>query len=168
MGAFVTQEDAGDHSTYDTGAAAWPDIRLSRAAFDAHLRRLHAERGATQAPRHAADLFLACARAHGDERALSAFEAKLSAEIDATLRRFGGDADTRAELHQRVRAQLFANPNGAKIAKYAGVSPLVYWVRLLALRTARSFQRERAKDVNHTGEDGSPMRSPFATWRARR
>jgi RNA polymerase sigma-70 factor (ECF subfamily) len=133
---------------YELGAAAWPELALTEAAFSAHLQRLERERGPGQSPRYPADLFLACACAEGVAGALRAFETKLGPEIDAMLRRFSAERDTRDELCQCVRTRLFAHPSGAKIAKYAGTSPLVYWVRLIASRTARNLYRGRANQAN--------------------
>ncbi len=136
------EEEANAHALYHKGAAAWPELSLTESAFVSHLRALSGARNpGLRVPRHPGDLYLACACAQGMVPALRAFEACVGPEIDASLRRFASDPDTRGELRQRVRALLFAHPGGGKIAKYAGTSPLAYWARLVAIRTARNYFR---------------------------
>ncbi len=55
---------------YDAGRATWPDVELDRQEF---ARWLEA-RCASVDEVHGADLYLACACAHGDARAIAAFE----------------------------------------------------------------------------------------------
>jgi RNA polymerase sigma-70 factor (ECF subfamily) len=137
---------------YSRGAAAWPEIALSEATFLLHVARL---RGDAAGPGllHAEDLFLACACAHQVVGAVPAFEARFGPEIDAALRRFSHARATVDELRQRLREHLFAHPTEPKIAKYTGAAPLVYWVRLVALRIARDFYRRGASLREVTGEN---------------
>ena len=126
---------------FQVGAAAWPGLALSETAFALHVRRLGDDCLAMESRRYAVDLFLACACALGVAGALAEFDKTMGPEIDATIHRFATDPDIRDELGRQVRSLLFSHPREPGISKYSGVGPLVYWVRLLALRTARTFHR---------------------------
>jgi RNA polymerase sigma-70 factor (ECF subfamily) len=131
---------------YLAGAAAWPKLNVAEDRFIAHVSRVAGERPAAKEGRlHAADLYLACGCAEGSAGALEAFEERFGLDIDRTLRRHAAES-ARDELRQMVLARLFAHPGGPKIAAYTGEAPLAYWVRLVALRTAKNLQRhERAR-----------------------
>ena len=126
---------------YLAGAAAWPKLNVAEDRFIAHVSRVAGERPAAKEGRlHAADLYLACGCAEGSAGALEAFEERFGLDIDRTLRRHAAES-ARDELRQMVLARLFAHPGGPKIAAYTGEAPLAYWVRLVALRTAKNLQR---------------------------
>jgi RNA polymerase sigma-70 factor (ECF subfamily) len=140
---------------YREGAAAWPKLAVTEDRFVAHVRRAVGERPARREGRlRAHDLYLACACAEGLAGAVEAFEERFGPEIDRTLRRSTADREARDELRQMVRARLFAHATGAKIAAYPGEAPLGYWVRLVALRTARNLQRhERARPGDRASDE---------------
>jgi RNA polymerase sigma-70 factor (ECF subfamily) len=121
------------------GRAAWPGVVVDEAAFAAFL----AEREAVE-PLHAADLYLACACARGDQTAIAAFLREVVPHIEAAVLGLGADP---AQVDE-VRAQLVdALLVGARpgIATYAGRGQLRSWVRSIAVRMGmRHLGRTRA------------------------
>ncbi|MBS1121925.1 MAG: putative DNA-binding regulatory protein [Deltaproteobacteria bacterium] len=77
-----------------------------------------------------ADLYLACACAAGDPKALAAFE----------LAFLAGDSRTSDDTKQELRQKLFVGPN-PRIAQYAGRGDLARWVRAAAARIAIDLAR---------------------------
>src|SRR5262245_54855255 len=68
---------------YATGRARWREVALDREAW---LRRVGGRISADDAARiHAGDLFLACACAEGDARALAAFDAAYLGRVPGYL-----------------------------------------------------------------------------------
>jgi RNA polymerase sigma-70 factor (ECF subfamily) len=147
--------DGDLRALYRKGALAWPKLSVTEDQFVSHVTRAAGERPAREEGRlRAADLYLACACTVGSAGAIEAFEERFGLDIDLTLRRHAPDEGARDELRQMVRARLFAHPGGAKIAAYAGEAPLGYWVRLVALRTAKNLQRhERARPDEQALDD---------------
>jgi RNA polymerase sigma-70 factor (ECF subfamily) len=135
-----------------TGRAAWPTIRLDPATFIGHLANLFPSKARSVAELGRlpiADLYLACACAHGDPTAIALFErrciALLPAMLPGALRqafRVGGTLD---DVMQAVREKLLLAQPGShpKIAEYAGTGDLVSWVRVVAVRTALNTIRGR-------------------------
>ena len=121
------------------GRAAWPGVEVDGAAFAAFL----AEREAGETL-HAADLYLACACALGDQTAIAAFLREVVPHIEAAVLGLGADP---AQVDE-VRAQLVdALLVGARpgIATYAGRGQLRSWVRSIAVRMGmRHLGRTRA------------------------
>src|SRR6185369_2791226 len=79
---------------YDEGRAAWPDVPLDRARFDAYLTERQPESGEL-ARLAVADLYRAAAAATGEARALAAFDRVLAAEVAAAADAAKADASTR-------------------------------------------------------------------------
>jgi RNA polymerase sigma-70 factor (ECF subfamily) len=138
-------------------AAAWPDLDVSAAEFATRVRTDDVD--AIDAL-HAADLYLACACARGDARALAAFEARYFAELPAYLSRFDANAAFIDEVRQVLRAKLFVAEAGSapKIAEYSGRGALASWVRIVALRQATEMRRDpRARLVRDSEEDARAL-----------
>ena len=70
---------------HQLGRAAWPTVELAPEAFAAYL----AEREPT--PARAADLYIACACARGDEEAIGRFEATYFEDVRAIVQRLAGE-----------------------------------------------------------------------------
>jgi RNA polymerase sigma-70 factor (ECF subfamily) len=122
---------------FDEGRAAWPALELEPEAF----ARLVAAEGVS----HGADLFLACACAQGDPRALAAFDERYLSQAGAILGdRVRGPQDL-LETLQAVREHLFVGGHGEppRIATYAGKSSLRRWVRVVVLRVESNLRRQR-------------------------
>lgn len=96
----------------------------------------------------AADLYLACACANGDDSALAAFESEFGRDIDLAIAKSGNVDLSKDEFRQLVRSKLFVPREGKrpKIADYAGRGDLRSWVRVTALRMIVDIVRQRAAD----------------------
>jgi RNA polymerase sigma-70 factor, ECF subfamily len=114
----------------DAGAAAWPELRVpvdELAAFAA--ARPDAD------PARAGDLFLACACARGDARAVAAFEAAHGAELARLAARFARPDQSADDALQLVRAHLFIADDGEpRVARYGGKGALRSWACAAAAR----------------------------------
>ncbi len=95
----------------------------------------------------AADLYLACGCARGDEAALSAFEATLLSQVPSFLARIDASRAVADEVKQRLRERLFVGQgNGApKIAEYGGRGRLASWLRVVTIRTALNLKSRKAE-----------------------
>ncbi|MEM9456772.1 MAG: sigma-70 family RNA polymerase sigma factor [Myxococcota bacterium] len=93
----------------------------------------------------AGDLYLACACAHGEDRALTIFDAEYGRDIDLAIARSGNVNLGKDEFRQLLRNKLFV-PRGQKppkIADYAGRGDLRSWVRVTALRMIVDIVRQK-------------------------
>src|SRR5215510_2041902 len=84
----VTDLEAELEDRLAAGRVAWPDVELDALAFMRHLAERTTE-GRLPAADRSGDLFLACACAHGDARAIAAFDRALRPEIARSLARGG-------------------------------------------------------------------------------
>lgn len=141
--------------------AAWPDFDVPADELVAWLRARAGDDAGALAALHAGDLYLACACARGEARALAAFE-RLLAEAAAHL---GADAALADEVRQLLRHRLFVGDDGVppKIATYGGRGPLAGWLRIAATRAAIDLRRRaqaadpvRAAPPELPAGDGDP------------
>jgi RNA polymerase sigma-70 factor (ECF subfamily) len=130
---------------FAAGRAAWTPIAVGEPAFARYL----AERvGADEDPvaaldgLHTADLYLACACASGDARAVEVFMRRMLADVRSYLSPVGA-ADLAEDVRQILLERLFVGSEQAppKIAAYSGQGQLAAWVRVSAVRTALSLRR---------------------------
>ncbi len=131
--------------------ASWPQISLSAEEFLAHVAaRLPTELAPEEAlgGLFVADLFLACACAKADRRALEAFEHDYASEIARGLTSLAGDEVRGDDFKQEVRHKLFIGkpPAGPKIGEYAGRGSLRRWVRITAKRTYIDLMRSKQRE----------------------
>jgi RNA polymerase sigma-70 factor (ECF subfamily) len=122
---------------------------LSPAVSDyiAHVGRVLGPKGTpdTLDQMRAGDLYLACACAQGDDRALLLFEAEFGRDMDLAIARSGNVNLSKDEFRQLLRNKLFVS-NGVKppkIADYAGRGDLRSWVRVTALRMIVDIVRQK-------------------------
>jgi RNA polymerase sigma-70 factor (ECF subfamily) len=131
----------------DDAHAAWPGFSLSDVIFVPFL----AERlplppdDASIDALHTTDLYLACACAQGDPRAIDAFERRYAGELRAACARSRAAPADVDEIAQRVRRKLFADRPPA-IASYAGRGALIGWLRVVAAREALSARARGSKE----------------------
>ena len=87
------------------GRAAWPEIAIKASAFVQYLADRLDVQGDLDASLEAvhADLYLACGCAHGDGRAIVAFERALLSRIPAFLARLDPSRDLADEVAQELR-----------------------------------------------------------------
>ncbi len=124
-------------SAYERGRAAWPDVVLDRAVFEAHMATHDAD------PRFASDLYLACACAAGDRAALRAFDHAFLVEVPRFIARIAPSTELADELRQTLREHLLVAAPGTRphIADYAGRGSLGGWLRVIAVRHVHRMRR---------------------------
>src|SRR5262245_54970614 len=139
-----------DH-LFETGRAAWPDVALRAETFRAHLAAIGGATSGELAP-HAADVYIACAAAHGDAAAIEAIERTCIARIGPALSRIITPSEI-DDVTQVLRQRLFLGGRDGRprLLDYAGRGELRAWVRASAIRTAfehlRRSKRERAHEA---------------------
>ncbi|WP_199350934.1 sigma-70 family RNA polymerase sigma factor [Haliangium ochraceum] len=139
------------------GREAWSALAVAPAEFAAFLgARLPADKPADPALSglRAADLYLACACASGDESALRAFDERYMREVDIGLARMNVSATQVDEVKQLVRHKLFLARDGGvgKITDYSGRGDLRRWVRSIAVRTCLNELRRHKRMIPSSDE----------------
>jgi RNA polymerase sigma-70 factor, ECF subfamily len=135
--------------------AAWPQVDVPDEVFVPYLAsRLAgdevggAELESRLASARIADLYLACACARGDTRALAAFEHGTLDVVDAALARMNMSAAIVDEVKQIVRRLLLvADSRPPRIVDYSGRGDLRGWVRVTAAREALRLVRQGKREV---------------------
>jgi len=137
-----------------SAAAAWPTVELAPELFVRHLAR-HLPEGvpleAALRQMNTDDLYLACACAEGDLRAIAAFETHCMSVVDSAVARHRTSSDFAAEVKQHVRQRALVRDSGPpRIASFSGRGDLRGWVRVMATREsivlARRTHREQPID----------------------
>jgi RNA polymerase sigma-70 factor, ECF subfamily len=126
--------------------AQWPGLPWSAERFLRHLaRHLPEQPGEVLRQLHAADLFLACACAEGERRALHAFEQHILQRVPSRLGAL--PPATVDEVLQVLRARLLLGREDtpARIADYSGRGPLLAWVRIIAARVAAELVSQQGR-----------------------
>lgn len=150
--AFVTDETLAVRldSMIDTAKAALGEFKITVEDYVEHLASVVPKGGTPEAfaKLRAADLYLACACAAGDDHALLAFDTEFGRDIDLAIARSGNVDLSKDEFRQLLRNKLFVPRPGKrpKIADYAGRGDLRSWVRVTALRMIVDIVRQRAGD----------------------
>lgn len=138
--------------------AAWPGIHLDREAFasfvDARVDEGELERAKVE------DLFIACACARGDARAIEAVDARYFPDLDPALGKMGLGADRIGEVKQGLRKILFVGDTGEdgaalppRIVEYRGSGDLRAWLRVSAVRAALKLLRKHKREVLGGSDD---------------
>jgi RNA polymerase sigma-70 factor (ECF subfamily) len=117
---------------WERGRAAWPGVEVSEAQLAQHLARLE-----LPAEPHA-DVYLACACAAGDAKAIAAFEREVLSQVGLFVARVDASPQLADEVRQALRHRLLvARDDGPpRIADYSGRGALGAWVRVAAVRVA--------------------------------
>ena len=141
----------------ETGQRAWPAITLPPNAFEAHVRAAIANATdplAAVDKLHVADLYLACACATGDPRALVALEQQYLPTAARAVARFGDPHGFVADAIQELRERLLVG-TPPRISAYAGTGSLESWLKVAAVRVAinlRARHREQPIDRDDATE----------------
>jgi RNA polymerase sigma-70 factor (ECF subfamily) len=125
----------------EAGRAAWPGVALDEHTFVRHLAG-HSP-GAMPPRAHSADLWIACACAHGAAGAVVAFERAYRAVIEravARVNRASVDEGTQAVLVSLFVADPGARP---RIAEYAGRAALKTWLATVSANATLRLHRRR-------------------------
>lgn len=129
---------------YEEGARAWPRVAVPIGDFVAYVEARATGPGGAAALHHA-DLYLACACAHGLPGAIESFDRAHLTRIPSILARMRPSPELVDEVRQAMREKLFVGRDGAsgRIAEYDGRGALASWVRVVAMRTAIDLRRQR-------------------------
>jgi RNA polymerase sigma-70 factor (ECF subfamily) len=133
--------EAGSEEWIAQGRAAWPGFSVDAATFVHHLVAARCQ----LPPRHVADLYLACACAHGLPAALEALDEILTVEVARSIARTCASPAAVDDALQQLREAILVAPRGERprIASYAGSARLTTWLTTGALRIAyRAHRRE--------------------------
>jgi RNA polymerase sigma-70 factor (ECF subfamily) len=146
-------EDSAWRAVFDEATGAFPGVAVDFERFRAHAAAVGAPEPAG-APR-ATDLFLACACAAGDEKAIALLEQRYLGPARVSLGRFAASPDFVDEVLQELRSKLLLPPD-PRIARYSGRGPLAAWIRVAASRTAIDLLRAAHGGAapDPTGPDG--------------
>jgi RNA polymerase sigma-70 factor (ECF subfamily) len=124
---------------------AWPRVRLDAKVFIPYLAaRVPPGMNSLEALRtlHVEDLYLACACAKGDARAIAILETQAIARAPSFVSQPKMPGLVADELRQVVRTRILVATDGApRIAQYTGRGPLGAWVRVVTLRAAADLRR---------------------------
>ncbi len=150
------------------GRVTWHGVALPDGEFIRHIAAClppDADPATALAELHAADLYLACACARGEPRALACFDEHFLAGIGRAWSGTHRFADFVDEVRQVLRVRLLVGERGAppRIASYAGRGPLGAWVRMAATRLAINLRQGTALDpAAGTDEDdgADSLRAP--------
>ncbi len=145
-------------------AAAHPQVTLARETFVAHLSaslRSAADPAAGLATLHIADLYLACACVAGDAAALTIFDAAHLQRVSSYVKRVSSSPDFVADVLQTMRIKLLVARDGQPpaLASYGGRAPLDAWLRVAAVRTARTMIMNDARYTTLRTSDGERPQS---------
>jgi RNA polymerase sigma-70 factor (ECF subfamily) len=134
---------------FELGRAAWPQVDLESSVFERYFMR-HASAEALPAEQHAADMYLACACAHGVDQALAVFERTLTSHVARAVASIDSSRAFVEETLQATRERLLVPKGGdpSKMADYAGRASLRSWLSAVAVRWAIS-QRRRTGERRH-------------------
>src|SRR5262249_40052899 len=137
--------------------AAWPPILVSEDLFLPYLaQRIPQEESVpiALARLRVTDLYLACACAHGDAKAIVELEHRYLSKIAPALGKIGTPRDVIEEVQQFLRAYLLVPQDGAEphMADFAGRGELFAWLRVIALREAFRIRSVERRNVRVGGE----------------
>jgi RNA polymerase sigma-70 factor (ECF subfamily) len=167
-GAFLAHPGLDEQLAAMTQAAvaARGALSVTPQALVAHMARVAGTK--TEPPAlaslRAGDLYLACACASGNDRALHLFDDEYGRDIDLAIARSGNVNLGKDEFRQLLRDKLFVarGERPPKIADYAGRGDLRSWVRVTALRMIVDIVRQNnaGKEIPVEAEMLGAMPSP--------
>jgi RNA polymerase sigma-70 factor (ECF subfamily) len=149
----------------ERGRTSWPDIVVEDKAFFRYVsdRLPDGDSEGALESLHASDLYLACACAMSDARALAAFETHFLSAVPRFIGKIDNSDEFADEVKQHLRRKLFVGDASEharpKILDYGGRGPLGGWLRVAAIRTARNALRAATAKVGQHQEVGPQIRS---------
>lgn len=139
--------DAAVHESQQTWASAWLAPEEFAGELAARVNRDPNSLDDFLTHLRGADLYLACACAHGVKGALETFEQTYGGEILRSATRFEKPATSAEDLGQMLREKLFLSHAGGppKIASYVGKGHLLNWLRVTMTRAFIDSTRSHAE-----------------------
>jgi RNA polymerase sigma-70 factor, ECF subfamily len=130
----------------------WSGIDVDAETFAAYLgQRAVAEQPASVALSQvqSVDLYLACACAMRDQRAILEFERRFLSQVATYVQRLDRSPAFADDVRQHLAEDLLVGRSeaGPGLARYSGRGPLSAFVRLASVRTARYLMRVRRRHV---------------------
>ena len=143
--ATLSSDPSAIEVLYRRARAALHGLEVERSVFEAPARRALAAASSDEI--HAEDLYLACACAGGDSKAIELFEHRYAEVLRRIAQRAASAGVNREDLLQQVRVRLFVGSGGAPpaIGSYVGTGPLGGWVRVVAARLATELMQREAR-----------------------
>ncbi|MCA9705298.1 MAG: sigma-70 family RNA polymerase sigma factor [Myxococcales bacterium] len=146
----------------ERAAAAWPDLVVPADEFAAWLgARLPggAEPAVALDELRVEDLYLACACARADPRAIAALEHHHGPGLQRALSRVSDPHLRPEDLAQIVRHKLLVGDETSDpvIAQYAGQGGLGAWLRVVGLRTAFNATRRKQPQLGERRDVASEL-----------
>jgi RNA polymerase sigma-70 factor len=139
--------------------AMWPTVRLDEGAFITRIAQAVPPIAARQdleaaiATLHTSDLYLTTGCALGDPAALLLFERDFMVHVPRYLSRLKLSSSLVDEVQQMLREKLLVSAGGPpRIADYSGRGDLAGWLRVAAIRTAVSLQRQLEAKAERDGK----------------
>jgi RNA polymerase sigma-70 factor, ECF subfamily len=128
------------------GREAWPDLTYDERAFARDLSRKApaADVLAGLAALRAPDLFIACACATGEKRAIGLFDERYLTPLRRALRKENDCEDVLQELREKLL--VGRGSRGPEIRDYSGRGSLAGWLRVMAVRALHKHRRRSAAE----------------------
>lgn len=139
------------HNFLDDGRESWAGVSVPDDELLRHLATLigREPQVAAELPQlRGADLYLACACARGNGRAIRALEDAFFGEVDQAVARARPAGVGVDDVRQLLREKLFVSHDAqpAKIAEYSGRGELRRWVRATVTRTVLNLASRGPKE----------------------
>jgi RNA polymerase sigma-70 factor (ECF subfamily) len=145
---------------FELGRTAWPELALEFVAFERYFAG-HSTGRPLPAAMHAADMYLACACAHGVDGAVSALERTCAADVARAVASIDSSPAFVDEVLQVTRERILVRKSDrpSRIGEYAGFASLKSWLRAVGLRCALSMRRRKGAQHHQPfrGEDDARL-----------
>ena len=137
---------------------AWPLLGVNDAEYVRYVaERAPGGEASRLSELHAADVYLACACASGNEGAIAALDRHYLAKLPPLLVRTGTQRAAADEVVQSLRERLFVpGKRTARITQYSGRGPLGGWLRVVATRAASTLRRDETTRAAVAYDAGPP------------
>lgn len=131
---------------WEHARAQFPDVEVSEVELRAYLAGHSTQPGPVHPTGQGSetgnpltiitDMYLACACARGDDRAIAAFRRRYAQAVETVRARFRSRAPSTDELWSEIEQRLFVRQGDkpARIEEYAGRSELAAWLKVVASR----------------------------------
>jgi RNA polymerase sigma-70 factor (ECF subfamily) len=134
---------------FDAGRMAWPQFDVDAGLFERYVTR-HASGETPPGDIYAADMYLACACAHGVNAALAVLERTLEGNVARAVASIDSSHAFVEDVLQTVRERLLVRRDDepGKISEYAGRASLRTWLCAVAVRCAISQRRLKGEQCH--------------------
>ena len=138
---------------WNTSSGEWPDIKLEPDVYSRWLAGCcTAEANLVEQLEdvRASEVYLTCACARGDHKAVEALEEHYFPTVDWTIRRLQLPPEVADDLKQDLREDLFVVSGKSAfplIAKYSGRGPLSSWLKVITRRMGGRRFRSKEREI---------------------